>query len=505
MFSIAGVLALRLVPVAVMLLILPSATGAPAFAGSSSVDQAPLPFDLVGAATDQNGLPVNPIWTWQQTNPAGLADPAICGGKAWKEPCTSQTPTINDSWRCTGIGPLGGHANWMPATFTGTVFWNSHSSPATDDDYNIDLYRSDNAGLTAGSERARALNGAPVLHMEFDSDETIDHFGSPWWDTFHNAVDDGDASARAMLDGRLAIAIGLFGLDYAHSGGAELHPVYGLAVQTNPSKDDDTWAIFARNWGTQGYCGDGNEHLNATQMTFLVPRINAADAQVVSRHIYFGPNDMSAADKSAVSGPTVSVVPGVGALVTFTLPGPRSGARINGILHLKWTTRVPPGITTRPAWLTETAIDRRTIIAREAVRRRRAGSMGSDIVQSSNVEPEARQAAVFDALSASQRRVFRQLVSRPAPTRDAGRTAGRRGAVVDVLPVGPARPTVTRVADAARDSLNRRRGQPSRERRLRGGSEDVFKPTLHHARRAARRDVRSIVSPAQTRWWPRRR
>src|SRR5262249_49496200 len=116
-----------------------------------------------------------------------------------------------------------------------------------DDDYNIRLVRGDRAGYTAA-------NPDHIL-CEFDSDETIDHFRTPWWERFHRAVDDSNARARQMIDGSFAIVTGLVGLDCEHTCGNELHPVRALAMNVQPSIDDDLWAIFVRNWGNEGFCG----------------------------------------------------------------------------------------------------------------------------------------------------------------------------------------------------------------------------------------------------------
>ena len=95
-----------------------------------------------------------------------------------------------------------------------------------DDDYNVKLVRPDLASYTQANPD-RAL-------MEFDSDITIDYFDNPedgWWRRFHTAVDDSDSAARAMLDGKQVIALGVIGLDCEHSNAckSELHPVIALA------------------------------------------------------------------------------------------------------------------------------------------------------------------------------------------------------------------------------------------------------------------------------------
>ena len=71
---------------------------------------------------------------------------------------------------------------------------------------------------------------AGQLQLEFDSDETINHFGTRWWNDFHNAVDNNPNRAHAMVDGKLAVVTGLIGLDCEHSCSTEMHPVCALTI-----------------------------------------------------------------------------------------------------------------------------------------------------------------------------------------------------------------------------------------------------------------------------------
>ncbi len=416
--------------------------------------EAPAPFDLVTQVPDANGLPMNPLWGWQTTHPGDLADPAVCGQQPWLAPCTTQTTWVDaNTFKCP-TGLLGGHANWAPASYSGTVVWNGHSSPGTDDDYNLDLYRPDHAGLTAASERSAALGGAPVLHMEFDSDETIDHFISPWWSNFHQAVDNSDAAARVMVDGKFGIALGLFGLDYAHGGPTELHPVFALALQAQNNLSDDVWAIFVRNWGNEGYCSNGTEALNTQKITLLLPRANATDVQVLSDTFYFGPNDMSQANKALVSGPTVALVPQQGALVTFTLPGPQAGARINGVLHLVWQTRVLPRARIAiPPWLNERALRPDEIMRTEAAR---PAALDTAARAMAERDPEAMAKAQWTQLTPRQRTVYEALAPASPRAQDRSRVRARLVGQVQRLPQPPVPPRAARLNNPRRDAHDRR-------------------------------------------------
>lgn len=62
--------------------------------------------------------------------------------------------------------------------------------PAGDDDYTFDF-------IVNSTAAPLSVNGADGLHVEFDSDETIDNFTSPEWQALHQAVD--NDAARATL------------------------------------------------------------------------------------------------------------------------------------------------------------------------------------------------------------------------------------------------------------------------------------------------------------------
>jgi hypothetical protein len=71
-----------------------------------------------------------------------------------------------------------------------------------------------------------------------------------------------------LFDDKEAIVMGLYGVDCAHDCGAELHPVYALAIHVNNNLLDDTWAIFVRNWGDEGYCGSHEEEIDTGGQPF---------------------------------------------------------------------------------------------------------------------------------------------------------------------------------------------------------------------------------------------
>jgi len=315
----------------------------------------PAPYDLATRTFDDNGIALNPRLGSQVWSPAKLASPSICGGgDPWTPPCTTQPTWIDNNKAKCPVGKLGGHANWGLATYEGRIYWENHSHYLQDDDYSFALYRDDLAGMTEVDVRNKEY-----LHSEFNSDETINYFHTWYWDALHQAVD-ADAGkggilsgtskppytrTRALFDGKEAIVMGLFGLDCAHECGSELHPVYAIAIHVNDSLDDDTWAIFVRNWGDEGYCSSGLEMIDANNpftFSFRLKRpgasavsiIPAADSDPAGHHgtVFYGDHGTPGTGWSFPM-----LVPGEGAVVTFTLPPASQRERINGMLHLKWS------------------------------------------------------------------------------------------------------------------------------------------------------------------------
>jgi hypothetical protein len=220
----------------------------------------------------------------------------------------------------------------MVATYEGKLHWSDHSLPFPaalgDDDYNWDLYPKNCSGLTAQNPDA--------IHLEFDSDETVDNISDGWWNQFHSMVDEGDASARQLIGETGnglpdAIVIGLMGLDAEHGGGSELHPVYVMAIHLQDDPNNDQWAILARNWGDEGECSHGKEVVEINSLSLLIPRANASSVSVLDSTRFYSNGN------STVS---YTQVPG-GVLVTFNLGPPQDENLISGLLQLLWT--FPPG------------------------------------------------------------------------------------------------------------------------------------------------------------------
>jgi hypothetical protein len=233
-----------------------------------------------------------------------------------------------------------------------------------DDDYTMNLETPDARGALAG-------DGGRV-HLEFNSEETIDRFGSWWWSRFHEAVDNSgntrggySPAADLMIGGHQAIVTGLMGIDWAHQPGAESHPVWALAIQVNLG----SWAFFVRNWGNEGQCSRQQYHLNGLPgeawpnwggtykfklpWEYLYGRrgqvIPANGVAIAPPEIRVGDNNGSEVfpgaevDFSKVEDPTS---PDLGVYVTFHLAPPEDGSFYEGMINLGWT--FPPGTLPPP-------------------------------------------------------------------------------------------------------------------------------------------------------------
>jgi hypothetical protein len=318
------------------------------------------PMDLVpDHGFDDNLFPLNPDWGYFVENGRPPDANQLCGQFEGSLSCTSQpveydAPGVDSvayfacpAGRGSYFSSFHGHVNWEPATYEGTLGWESHSSWYEDDDYSIDLNTPNAAGATA----ARTTG----IHMEFDSDETIDHFdSSPWWHQFHEKVDNSDAQAGADINGDLAVVTGLVGLDTAHSVSTESHPVYAMAIQTDRKSaltgGTDKWAIFARNWGNEGYCSQHNHTLPAGPLTVRIPWLKGAtglhavlpgsSATGVGLTGYELHSNINHQESVALR-----VIQGKGVLLTFDLSTPPSQEPLYwGTVDLKWTFGPPLAI-----------------------------------------------------------------------------------------------------------------------------------------------------------------
>jgi hypothetical protein len=224
--------------------------------------------------------------------------------------------------------------NWFPSTYEGPIYFVDYSGDGwtEDEDYNWLLDTPNQAGVTTTNT---VLNDRRMLQLEFDRTETTNQFTTPWWASFHQAVDRGGSDnqyteARGLVNGRFAIVTGLIGLDCGHSCASESHPVYAMAIHVNDDPLDDVWAIFVRNWGNEGFCS-ASDHQFAFQNNMYTFRLPWRPGAQLGNH-----TDTFNTNNSAVSGPGITALAGKAVLVSFSLPDPAHHPWINGELHLQW-------------------------------------------------------------------------------------------------------------------------------------------------------------------------
>ncbi len=306
----------------------------------------PAPLDLVSTRSDANGLPLNPQWGWQATTKTKVPEKEILNfsfksvgmPEDGVELGTHQaTHKNNNPTKCpqAGItgpygtyGRIGGHVNWQNAIFHGNIFWESHSDPAKDDDYSLQLKMENEEGYTSS-------NGEGI-GVEFSSDEVIDRAKSKWWKNLRTVVDQNLGSTSLGINGQEAFVIGMVGLDCAHSCFTELHPAFLMAVHVKKDIDDDVWAIFVRNRGDEGYCGGygQKEDLNLPNnvVALCLPSPENGLWQINDIPFGLGLSEL----QYSHDGMNFSFKQDTKHTLLFTLKAPAEESLIEGELHIKW-------------------------------------------------------------------------------------------------------------------------------------------------------------------------
>ena len=341
-------------------------------------NNSPFDFDVLSSQTaDPNGLPYNPHWSWQQRaeNRGQAPDTSLCHNFSRRDShfgvpdlfmspyfpdCSDQIDAnsvdlprgVNAAVCKVGTKPVvgdsfAGHVNWFPVTLEGRASWGDHGS---DDDYTFTFYSDD-------PDKPLLVNGQDGIHVEFDSDETIDHFKTEAWAAFHNAVDLNKDFAKQLFDGH-TILTGMFSLDSEHRLKSELHPLYAMATRsenfgTNPG--DETWLIFVRNQGDEGYCSNEIWGAGFEDYTFRLPwRPGMTSVEVNSTKTQFDGTERTSgpfvsyvtprdAKRDLPAGVYVNFHLGPPVLNTAIVGTPASEPFINGALHLIWKG---PGVGT---------------------------------------------------------------------------------------------------------------------------------------------------------------
>jgi hypothetical protein len=264
-------------------------------------------------------------------------------------------------------GKLRGHVNWRPVTVSGYLTWNdmAGSYPFGDGDYTLSLEPAEDSGDTRlpGLTVYNKIKGYQLYayHIEFNGEETVEHFRQEWWTALHDRASSGtvpggiNPEPGQIPNGTYAVVTGLFGIDAEHKGHSELHPVYALSLLAScaeaPDAEgyfDDEWAVFVRTWGNEGFCADWKAYhmldLTDSVYAFRIPLPEAVPATVT-----LGPKTRFLANlprpgETTRQGKGPVLVPGAkGVEVRFQLPehtGPITAEsdppRIHGLLHLRW-------------------------------------------------------------------------------------------------------------------------------------------------------------------------
>ena len=175
------------------------------------------------------------------------------------------------------------------------------------------------------------------MHIEFDSEETVDSWDdtNTWWDDFHHHyVDDSDAATRGYIDGKEVFVIGMLGLDKQHGVHAELQPVYAMFVHVQDDASQDRWAFFFKNWGNEGYCGDNDEPLQwPTQNVYRVRLRHPMGAGfTLGQNVWVYGDDESERNAQSWTFGTDNT----GLILTFHLRDPSKQCGFVGDLTINW-------------------------------------------------------------------------------------------------------------------------------------------------------------------------
>ncbi len=245
------------------------------------------------ARLDPNGFLFNPAWlNIPQTPPdigricrfrvatGELEERTLLITKHGKLSCLSgyedSVVTLNEAGSTLGlgfvcatnsqIGTVRGHINWFPVTATGLLRWvNYAGGPGADNDLSFSFLTPTPNAVTRGNDDWEgSANSGKAYHIELNYSESLYRLGTKghtWWNALNGALKSNAAMARLVND-RLSIVTGLFGLDGVHKFQAELHPVFAMAVlidtvRTGPHRLREEWAVMVRSRGNLGDCSTG--------------------------------------------------------------------------------------------------------------------------------------------------------------------------------------------------------------------------------------------------------
>ncbi|HEY6828853.1 MAG TPA: hypothetical protein VI259_18465 [Gemmatimonadaceae bacterium] len=420
---------------------------------TASGDRAPL--DLVSDELGGNGDLLNPRFFWETRHSDHPNTSVLCDGFPYRSrldetrgvvlgtpPCSTDVADVDvasgfNAVLCRATGApdkLHGHLSFSPATITGRITWTGHSDwvQKGDDDYGFHLYPANDGMLTSSHPAA--------IDVEFDSDETIDHFGSGWWRSFQDAVDKSDGNATEnsgsarMVDDREAVVTGLAGIAAEHEAVSQLHPVYAMALHLSSDAADDRWAFFARNWGNQGFCSSDQHYWDVSPLSLFIPGPRGAtDFRLIDQDVKA--NRDFAIRASFTNG---------GVLFSFDLGAPESHALADGSVRIRWTVPPPTSGSVVAAGNNAASTFGPSIRSRLTTQQRMNGR-AEDLTLTAGLTPE-RVAQV------------RRQLAQPAPVRNAHSIQIARVAAVASPPAArPTKPSLRAVPDPAKLEKETRR------------------------------------------------
>ena len=236
-------------------------------------------FDLTWrtdkTGVDDNGLPLNPLWSFQVEHPGQVPNfQASCAPDRVVFPalptCTSQATSFDENTGAldtfveqfaycnTSDTVFDGHINWQRVTYLGALYFRAFSGEwPDDDDVNFGLETDGQNGQTAAFEGPDTGIG-----LEFKNSDTLANYNAVVWsnlETPPGLISLGGSNPKVFGQGEPAVVTGLMGIDGVHIGYTELHPTFALAVevafdQASYGGQDQTWAFFIRNAGNEGSC-----------------------------------------------------------------------------------------------------------------------------------------------------------------------------------------------------------------------------------------------------------
>lgn len=300
-------------------------------------------------------------------------------------------------------------------------------------------------GTTAGNLTSDHAGAEADIGVEFDSDETIDHFdGSAIWKSFHDAVDNDDNKAHGMVDRHDAVIIGLMGMDEMHGTYSEIHPVHALAVRegsqafTGDVLDPahDRWFFFVRNWGDEGECSHEQHYLEATQISLQLPPpvLEGQNTKFTTATLNEGETQVlgsgASTDHTFFSGAE-------GTFVTFNLPQGDAQGFVFGEISLNWKAQgaAPGGPQPRS-------------------RPQRPARPGRAIAESEKQRPENGLRELWSGFTSEQQQTYKQILTALYPGQPRRTTTLHRIRVTTTPPHKPK--TVPRLREApATEKLRR--------------------------------------------------